>query len=136
MSRLRSNLRYVKGVYHHLDKKWSKYKKLRVFSGDAWSEALTEEESDNLADMWRKKRHKPWKLTFREVSTYVELTERIVDYRKRAKREKERLRKHRSIQKIKAAAEQGVSSAITRIKTLKKYNRDYMAKIRKGKKRS
>ena len=134
MSRLRLDLRYVKGVDDDLDKKWNKYKTTRVFNRDSWSEALTEEEIDHLADIWRKKRLKPWKLTFREVSTYVELSERVVDYRKRAKRGCARPRKHQSIQKMKAAAKQGDLSAITRIETIKKYNRDYMAKIRKGKK--
>ena len=66
MSRLQSDLRYVKGVDDDLDKKWIKYKTTRVFNKDAWSEALTEEEIDHLADIWRKKRLKPWKLTFRK----------------------------------------------------------------------
>ena len=55
MSRLQSDLRYVKGVDDDLDKKWIKYKTTRVFDKDAWSEALTEEEIDHLADIWRKK---------------------------------------------------------------------------------
>ena len=106
---------------------------MRTFSGEAWSQSLTQKEIDILAEIWRKKTYTPWKLTFREVSTYVELCERIADYRVRAKRENARLRKHRSQEKMKAAAKQGVSSAIKRIKAIKTYNRNYMSKIRKEK---
>ena len=109
MSGRRSNLRYSEGKYKDLDEKWKKFKTKRIFTGDAWSEALTEEEFENLAKIWRKKRCKPWKLTFREVSIYVEQSKRIFDYRKRVQRERARLRKHRSREKIRAAAKQGVS---------------------------
>ena len=66
--------------------------------------------------------------------TYVELSERIADTRKRAKRERARLRKHRSRVKMKAAAAQKDSSAIKQIEAIKKYNREYISKIRLEKK--
>ena len=117
-----------------LDIKWGKYKIMRIFTGDAWDKALTEREAEILAKIWRKKRASPWKLTFREVWTYVKHSERIDDTRKRAKRETARYRKHRSREKIKAAAKLKDSSAIKRIEDIKKYNREYISKIRKEKK--
>ena len=107
---------------------------MRTFTGDAWDKALTESETEILAEIWKKKRFNPWKMTFREVSTYVELSEKIDDTRKRAKRERARFRKHRSREKMRAAAKQKDSSAVERIEAIKTYNREYISKIRKEKK--
>lgn len=74
-----SSFLYKDGKYEHLDKKWKAYKTKRIFTGDAWSEALTKEEIEDLAKIWRKKRAAPWKLTFSEVAVYVELSEKIAD---------------------------------------------------------
>ena len=49
---------YYKGEVETLDKKWENYKNKRIFVGDAWSEALTKQEVDNLAKIQRKKRIK------------------------------------------------------------------------------
>ena len=70
---------YKDGEYETLDNKWKVYKTKRIFTGDAWSEALTKEESENLGQIWRKKRVAPWKLKFCEVAIYVELSEKIAD---------------------------------------------------------
>ena len=128
-----SSFPYKEGKYEHLDTKWKAYKTKRIFSGDGWSEALTKEESENLGKIWRKIRVAPWKLKFCEVAIYVELSEKIADYRKRAKREKARFRKYQSRKKIRAAAKQGVPSAIKRFEAEKKSNREYISKIRKDK---
>ena len=136
MSGLRSNLPYREGKYKDLDEKWKKFKTKRIFGGDAWREELTEKEIENLVEIWRKKRYTPSKLTFREVSIYVEKWKRIFDYRKRVQRELARLRKHRSREKIRAAAKQGVSAAIKHIESVKKSNRDHIAKLRKEKRKS
>ena len=134
MNSWRSDIRYKKGVDEDLDIKWGKYKMKRILTGDAWDKALTQREADILGEIWRKKRASPWKLTFREVWTYVKYSERIDDTRKRAKREAARYRKHRSREKMKAAAKLKDSSAIKRIEDIKKYNREYISKIRKEKK--
>ena len=54
-----SDLRYRKGKHEDLDKKWGKYKMMRIFTGDAWDKALTERETEILAKIWRKKRATP-----------------------------------------------------------------------------
>ena len=76
-----------------LDKEWKRYRTIRVFTGDAWREAITKKEEDILIQIWRKKRLKPWMLTFREVAIWVELAGKIERYRKRVQRENARLRK-------------------------------------------
>ena len=127
---------YYKGKVETLDKKWENYKNKQIFVGDAWSEALTKQEVDNLAKIQRKKRIKPGKLTFGEVSTYVELSEKIIDYRKRVQREVARFRKMRSRDKLTKAAKAGNPEAIKRIKDIKKSNIERIYKKRKNKKQS
>ena len=136
MKRWRSVQCYYKGEVETLDKKQEKYKNKQIFVGDAWSEALTDKEVDNLADIQKKKRIKPRKLTFAEVSTYVELSEKIIDYRKRVKREAARFRKMRSRDKLTKAAKAGNRNAIKRIKAIKKTNIERIYKKRKNKKQS
>ena len=70
------------------------------------------------------------------MSIFVEQSERIFDYRKRIKREQARLRMYRSREKVRAAAKQGDSNAIKHIESVKKFNRDYIAKLRKEKRKS
>lgn len=55
MSRLLSDVRYREGKCDQLDQKWKRYKMMRAFSGEAWSQSLTQEEIDILAEIWRKK---------------------------------------------------------------------------------
>ena len=76
---------------------------------------------------------KPKTLTFREVSTYVKLAEKISDYRYRVKVERTRLRVVRSRDKLISAAMQGDPSATKRVEAIKKCKREYMSKKRKRK---
>ena len=80
------------------------------------------------------KRLKPNSLTFREVSTYVKLTEKISDYRYRVQLENTRLRMDRSRKKLKEAAERGDPSAVKRFEAIKKSNRENMSQKRNRKK--
>ena len=111
MSKFPSCLFYKKGEFETLDKKWDMYKKKHIFTGNACCQALCQAEVDNLIKIWRIKRLKPKQLTFGEVRTYVELSEKINDYRCRVRLEKTRLRMIRYREKMKAAAEQKDLSA-------------------------
>ena len=106
MSKFPSCLFYKKGDFETLDRKWEKYKSKLIFTGNAWSQALSKGEADNLINIWRIKRLKPKQLTFGEVSTYVELSEKICDYRYRVKLEQSRLRMARYREKMKAVVKQ------------------------------
>ena len=77
MSGVYSDLPYMICQHKDLDKEWTKYNRVRVFNGDAWRAALTQKEEDILLRIWRKKRLNEWPLTFREVSTWVELAGKI-----------------------------------------------------------
>ena len=52
---------YVKGRDLQLDKRYSEYKKLNLWSGLGLSCALSKEEGDSLIDLWQKDQRIPWK---------------------------------------------------------------------------
>ena len=135
MVRLYSLLTYQKGEHEDLDKKWEQFRTIHVFKGLGFSEALIREEQDTLLKIWRIKKLRPWKLTFGDVSTWVKLSERIVDYRKRVQRGNARLRNSRARKKLKAAARQGDDAAKEKIESIKKSKREYMSKVRSKKRK-
>ena len=134
MIRLDSLLSYQEGIHEDLDNKWQQYRRVQVFKGQGLSKALTTKEQETLLKIWRIKKLRPWKLTFREVSTWVKLSERVIDYRKRAQRENARLRNNEFRERLKAAARKGDKVAKERIKAIKKSNRDNMSNMRRKKK--
>ena len=119
MSGLPSFMPYKKGVSEDLDKKWGKYRRMLIWAGDAWREALSKKEEDDLLEIQKIKRLKPRALTFGEVAAYVELAEKIYDYRYRVKVERGRLRKAKSRKKVKAAAKQADQSIVIESETIK-----------------
>ena len=133
MSELPLFLTYKKGDFEDLDKKWEKYRKMQIFTGHAYRKALTKREVDDLVEVWKTKRLKPKTMTFREISTYVKLAEKISDYRYRVKVERTRLRVARSRDKLIDAVRKGDSSAIKRYDAIKKCNSDNMSQKRKAK---
>ena len=70
-------------------------------------------------------------MTFREVSTYVKLVEKISDYRYRVKLARTRVRMARSRDKLIDAVAKGDPSEIKRYEAIKKRNRDNMSQKRK-----
>ena len=125
--RLPSDLLYQKTDFPILDQKWEKCRRMQVFSGDAWCEALIKEECDKLIEIWKKKRLKPNAMTFGEVATYVELSEKIFDYRYRVKVERARLRQVRSRDKKKAAEKQRDQSTIVQSEASKSSNETHVS---------
>ena len=71
MSDLNSKALYKEGINRSLDKKLHEYRKIRVWQGKAVSCALTDNEIDVLAELWRKERQTTWKMTVHEVSTLM-----------------------------------------------------------------
>ena len=133
MERLPVLLTYKKGHFPTQDEKWEKHKRMQVFTGLAWDEALNQEEVDTLYEIWKKKRLKPYQLTFEEVSTFVKLADKISDYRYRVTLENTRLRMHRSRKRLKEAVEAGDPSAVERFEVIKKSNRVNMSEKRSRK---
>ena len=127
---------YVKGQDLQLDKKYSEYKKLNLWRGVGLSRALSKEEGDSLIDLWNKDQRTPWRLTVQDVSILVELSARISLYRINLKREKARLRKERSREKMRNAARAGDPEACRKIKKIKIADRKRVAKYYELKRKS
>ena len=71
MSKLDAGAPYKQGQDRELDSKLFRYRKLRIWSGDAYVEALTEKEVDNMVELWRKDFKTPWKLLRSDVLTLL-----------------------------------------------------------------
>ena len=110
---------YKKGRNPTLDKKYEEYKKINVFAHSAADKALSEKENDMLVKLWCKFRARPWKMYTQEVSTLVELSERVTAWRKNRKREKTRIRNERRRNKLRDAAENGDAAAVTKLQKMK-----------------
>ena len=71
MARSDSNDRYVKGERPELDKGFEEYQKLRFWSGEAYSAALSSEEVDLMIKLWKKETVRPWELSTNDVIQIV-----------------------------------------------------------------
>ena len=71
MSELNSSGLYKLGVDEELDRKLSRYRKLRIWHGEAYAKSLTESEVDIMVKLWRKQQRTPWKLRTSEVETLM-----------------------------------------------------------------
>ena len=127
---------YVQGRDGKLDRKYSEYKKLCLWSGPAVGRALNDQEASSLIEVWNKDQRTPWRLTFQDVSTLVELSDRICLFRKNMKRERARLRKEKSRENMRNAAEKGDANARRKIKEIKKGDRDRAARYYNVKRKS
>ena len=127
MSEIAGTDLYVKGRDCKLDKKYSGYKKLSLWSGPGVSCALSEDEANSLIDLWKKDPSTPWKLTFQDVWTLMELTSRSSN-RINMKRQKARVRKERSREKFRNAAREGDAKARVKINQIKKGDKERAAK--------
>ena len=59
MERLPVDLFYKKDHFPTLDKKWDEYRRMQIFTGIAWDEALNQVEVDNIYEIYKRKRLKP-----------------------------------------------------------------------------
>ena len=71
MGKLSKTERYIMGKDRTLDKMYLAYKKMNLWREPVLSQALGEEEIDTLAELWRKEKLGPWRLSVQEVSTLV-----------------------------------------------------------------
>ena len=97
---------------------------------------MREEEVHSLVDPWKKDLRTPWKLTVHDVSTLVDLSERISLFRMNMKREKARLRKEGSRKKNVQGSERRKSKGGHKNRKMKKTDRKRLAKYYKLKKKS
>ena len=71
MSKLISSGLYKPGIDEELDRKLSRYRKLRIWHAEAYTKALTDSEVDIMVKLWRKEQRTPWKLLTSEVETFM-----------------------------------------------------------------
>jgi len=123
MSVLRSSDIYKKGINRDFDKKLSEYRNLRIWAGEAWKFALSEQESDIMVELWEKERETPWLTTVKEISTLMVFAARIKTWRKKVRREQSRVSMLKSREKMLAAAKNGDVRAKRKLQAMKNYER-------------
>ena len=69
---------YRKGENLALDRKLGRYRKMRLWRGNAINEAFSDDEFDAFAELWRKERRGLRKLTVKEVSKLLEFSDMII----------------------------------------------------------
>ena len=124
---------YKEGQNLALDKRYSVYKKMRVFAGDGVDEALSDEEGSLLVKLWIKEVKTPWKMLTKDVLTLVDLTERVNVWRQNERREKARIRNERRRKKLRDAARNHDAGAVEKLGKIKKADAIYSANYRKKK---
>ena len=109
---LRKEALYIKGKDPNLDKAYSRYKRMRLWAGDAINVALTEKEAKTLLTLWRKEKYLPRKLLVKDVQKLVEFADHIRVYRGRLKTEMARRRsdQERNYERCKKSGRRGKSS--------------------------
>ena len=128
-----TKLLYRKGDDTNLDKGFSRYQRMRLWSAGAVDDALTEEEANTLTKLWKKERITPRKLTVEDVKKLVDFSCQIESYRRRVKREQSRRRKERARAELRKAAKNGDAEAKRKIKKLKISSKKRFAKYYKRK---
>ena len=78
MSGLNEKRIYKKGENAALDRELERYRKLRVWSGDAINEIFNDDdEFQAFGQLWRKERQGFWKLTVDDISMLIGIADRI-----------------------------------------------------------
>ena len=107
---------YRKGENPQLDNEFARYRRMRLYRGNAMFEVLTDKEVKTLGKLWCKEKLLFSKLTKEDVLRLVDFAERVRKYREAFKREKSRQRMERARKKLQEAAENGDSVAIRKTK--------------------
>ena len=126
---------YRKGENKGLDLRYSQYKKVNLFAGRAYDEALSPREASTLIELWNKEQKLPWTSTVKDVTKLAEFTEKILFWRKSDRRENARLRMERVREKLKEAAKNGDENALRKVKRKRKADAVRSAANRKRKRK-
>ena len=124
---------YRKGENLVVDRKLERYRKMRLWRGNAINEVFNDEEFNAFAELWRKEGQGLQKLTVNEVSKLLEFADDIIAWREVAQRESSRKRMDRSRKKLRKKAKNGDSVAIRKIERVKKSAKKRWAKCYKRK---
>ena len=69
---------YRKGEDANLDKAYSRYKRMRLWSDGAVNEALTQQEANTLLKLWKKEKFKPRMLSLEDIQNLVNFASHIL----------------------------------------------------------
>ena len=127
--------RYRKGDNPEPDRKFALFKKVNLFVGAAYHNALSSKEADTLIKIWTKARMVPKRLDVNEVLILVEFTEVILAWRENRRKELSRIRKERARRKLKDAAMKGSREALIKVESIKKADKLKSAKYRRKKRK-
>ena len=127
--------KYKKGDNPELDKKFEAYKKVNLFAGGAYHDALSQKEAKRLIKLWGKERRVRWRLNVQDVKTLVHFSERILTWRRYRRRELTRLRVEKARAKLKNDANKGNQAAVIKLNSIKKANALRTAKYREMRKK-
>ena len=127
--------KYKKGDNPELDKKFEVYKKVNLFVGQAYHDALSQKEAKRLIKLWGKENRTRWRLNVQDVKPLVHFTERILAWRRNRKREVTRIRVEKARRKLKNDANKGNEAAVLKLNTIKKVNALRAAKYREMRKK-
>ena len=123
------HLIYKKGVNLELDRELERYRKMRVFSGNAINEIFNDdEEFQTFGQLWQRERRGFPKLSVGDVSELLQFAKRITAYRAAAKRERIRKRSNRFRKKMRKAAKDEEPLAVRKLKRAKKSAKKRAAK--------
>ena len=127
--------KYKKGDNPELDKKFEAYKKVNLFAGGAYHDALSQKEAKRLIKLWEKATRARWRLNVQDVKTLVYFTERILTWRRTRQRELTRIRVEKARAKLKNDAKNGIEAAVIKLNKIKKANAVRTAKCREMRKK-
>ena len=133
VTELDEKTRYKIGRDPELDKKFALYKKVNLFTGKAYHDALSQKEAKVLIKLSRKAEMVPWRLKVLDVLIIVEFYDRIIGWRKKRRKELARIRKERARLKLREAAKEGNADAILKLRLVKKADAAKSANYRKKK---
>jgi len=120
---------YKKGVNVVLDEGLERYRKMRIWSGEAINNVFKDDdEFATFGQLWQKERCGILKLSVSDVSKLIEFSDRIRAYRAFAERDACSKRMKRSRKKLRKAAEDGNSVAVRKMKIRKKSAKKRAAK--------
>ena len=121
MSGLSEQIKYKKGDNPVLDRELERYRKLRVWRGDAINQVFKDDDEFQVfGKLWPRERLGFWPMTVGDVSMLIGFGDRIRAWRAYAKKKGSSKRMARARKNLRKAAKDGDSAAMSKIRREKK----------------
>ena len=127
---------YVKGQNLVLDKELERFRKQRLWRGDAIHHVFNDDdEFQAFGELWIKERQASRKMTVDDILKLIGFAHRITAWRAQAKRRADRKRAEDSRKKLRKAADDGNSTAMSKLRKLKRAAKERWGKCNERKRR-